>query len=267
MKICPNGLFPNEEKKICGKCDIKCETCLSEKICLSCKDGFLHNPDTRECKETCDEGYIKFLDEKSCKKCDPSCRTCEGSEKHCTSCKDSFLISEKKICVNECPKGTYKDTVWKTCGFCHKTCLTCFGGREKECLSCDTENELKLIYGYCASGCPGAYIREKDGKDCIDFKNCFKSIFLSMPKIFSITDRDFESELIYIVDDSCSTYIKDFEFKWDEIKNAEVDGKNLMIPNDKLEDGQINLGILVTYNSLGITKLKGQSTLVTYKVK
>jgi len=266
VKVCPKGFSPIEKDKTCGKCDKRCETCESEKICLTCKEGYFHNPDTKECKEKCDDGYFNITGTKICEKCDPKCRTCERSKEKCTSCKDSYLLSEKNLCLNDCPDGMYKDIIWHSCEFCHRTCKTCSGNREKECLSCDTENDLKLIYGYCAAGCPGSYIREKDGKDCVDFKNCFKSIFLSMPKIFSLTDKDFKSELIFMLTDHCNNYKNDFEFKWDEKESAEINETNLLIPYDKLQDGKINLGILVSYNSIGIIKVKGQSNLVTYKV-
>ncbi len=275
VKICPIEFFPleKEKEKICEKCDYKCESCHSEKICLSCKDGFLHNPYTKECKDYCDKGFIPFEDKKFknniiCEKCDSKCNTCEGSLENCTSCKDSFLLKEKKICLNECPIGMYNDNVWNTCELCHNTCKTCLGHREKDCLSCKENTELKLIFGYCSEGCPGSTVMEIGGMRCLDIKkDCFSSIFLSLPKIFSITDRDFVAELVYIVNENCYNYQKDFEFKWDHLENAVIDGNKIKISSDKLEEGNLNLGVSIGYNNLEFVKIKGESNLVKYKVK
>lgn len=275
VEKCPEGFWPFENKniskenpheKICKKCNPECTTCLTDKICLTCADNFFHNPDTKTCKEKCDDGYLEDQENKSCLKCDKNCKTCEEKIDQCTSCQNSYLNQNLNKCVANCPNGMYNDKIWNTCEFCHKTCLTCSGNREKECLSCPEEKGIKLLYGYCTKGCPGDEVREIDGRGCINFKDCFKSVFLSVPKVFSITENNFEAKLILMVKDECLPHKKNFEYKWDETENAEIEGDSLMIPNDKLKDGEINLGILVKYNSVGIIKVKGKSTLITFKV-
>ena len=264
VKICPDSFYPISSNKICGKCKKECATCNTEEICKSCNEGFYHNPDTNECKEYCDDGTLKEEKTKSCIKCDSKCRTCLGTIETCTSCKDSFLLKEK--CIENCPDGFYNDKVWFTCGLCHKSCLTCKGSRDKDCLSCDKNKKFTLIYGYCTAGCPGNMVRKKDGKDCLDIQSCFNLLILSAPKIFSITDKDFIVELVYKLKEECEKYKNDLEFVWDEIKDSISEEKKLTIPNDKLKDEKINLGINVKYNSIGITKIEAESTLITYKV-
>lgn len=264
VEKCPDKFYPVESPKICAKCIKECATCTSEKVCKSCEENFYHNPDTMECKEFCADGYIKKEENRSCEKCDKNCRTCKGKIDTCTSCKDSYLLNEK--CVKDCPSNMYKDNIWWSCDYCHNTCLTCSGSRDKDCLSCDEEKEYTLIFGFCSAGCPASTVREKDGVNCINFGECFNSIILSAPKLFSITDKDFEAKLNFKLKEKCLNYRKDMTFKWDEIEGAEYEGQKLVIKNQNLKDGKVPLGILISYNSVGISKLKYESTLVTYKV-
>jgi hypothetical protein len=264
---CPDGYWPNLIDRVCYKCKSECLTCDTLAKCRSCASGFYLNPETFECKDFCPGGYLKNEETNYCDKCHPNCKTCFGTKDNCTSCKDSYLLDSK--CVDECPKGKYKDNVWFTCGLCHPSCLTCIGNRNKDCLTCDESKDpdIKLINGYCANGCPGNLIREKDGINCIDLQKCFKSILLSYPKLFSLTGKDFAAELIYVLDESCSQYGKDLEYVWDEDELAEAKGKSFKIASNNLKEGKLNFGLSLKYNGILFIKLKGESNLVLYKVK
>ena len=238
VEKCPDGFYPIlSPNKICRKCKKECATCTTETICNTCNDTFYHNPNTFECKENCDDGFIKIEQKNSCLECDKKCRTCKDKIDNCTSCKDTFLLENN--CVKECPGNMFKDMVYYQCEYCHNSCLTCKGGREKDCLTCDKEKKLSLIFGYCTEGCPSGTIREKGGRDCINFQNCFNSLILSAPKLFSITDNDYHAELMYQLKEECFKYAQDLAFVWDEVENAEVSGKKLTLKTKHLKEGKL----------------------------
>jgi len=72
--------------------------------------------------------------------------------------------------------------------------------------------------------------------------------------------------LTYQLKEECSKYAQDLAFEWDELENAEVSGKKLTLKNKNLKEGKLSIGILLTYNSVEINKVKLESTLVKYKL-
>ena len=50
---CPDGTFGDSGLKLCVSCDVKCKTCTSLLICLSCASPFFYNSGTLTCESSC----------------------------------------------------------------------------------------------------------------------------------------------------------------------------------------------------------------------
>jgi proprotein convertase subtilisin/kexin type 5 len=150
LSTCPEGFYADILTGGCKECNSTCATCESDKLCNSCKKGFLFYRENRECLSKCPSGFFVLEGSSSCTKCATTCKTCETKAEVCTSCnKNLFLDSNLKACMDKCPDGFYGDIADNICKACDKTCLTCKGKLENNCLSCDLKRGIKFIMGYC----------------------------------------------------------------------------------------------------------------------
>jgi hypothetical protein len=268
IKKCPDNYYPDNGNFQCIKCKDECRTCSTQDICHSCNSKYFYNDELKECNSSCKDGFIENNVTNNCDKCEPKCRSCKGSKNICTSCSRPFYLNHiLKDCVEYCPTDTYKDNIYISCEKCHPTCVTCNGSREKDCLTCDEEiQKHKLIFGYCVEGCPSGYIREKDSRNCIDFKNCFNYIIFSNPKIFSITNIDYSASLVYKLNDDCSRFKEDIKIEWNLIPFSIIGFNEISIPYDKLKPGILYLKSSIKYEGSEITSIKRETLLVIYKV-
>lgn len=84
--------------------------------------------------------------------------------------------------------------------------------------------------------------------------------------MFSITNQDYSKNVRYQIKEKCVKYQEDLSFQWDEVKNAEISGKDFKISNRNLEKGILPIGVMIKYNDVGIKKILGESMLISYKV-
>lgn len=100
VKECPLGLFANNQKNTCDKCESTCASCNSASGCLTCQPALLTFQNT-QCVQSCPNAYYK--DGTQCKQCDASCADCMSADA-CTACPSGAFLLESK-CVAQCPKG------------------------------------------------------------------------------------------------------------------------------------------------------------------
>lgn len=72
--LCENGYYINSVDT-CSACPSKCISCISEKVCLSCREGY-----------TFAEGFTSGR----CLSCTSPCKTCSGSQTSCASCVSGY---------------------------------------------------------------------------------------------------------------------------------------------------------------------------------
>lgn len=141
---CPHGYYPDEIKKECVPCDIKCLNCTST-TCLDCNPGF--DLVDGDCKNSCEAG--EFRHEGECHKCDiTNCKECIfiGNESKCLEC-SSGILTVDGLCSESCPSGQY---------IADGKCINCPSGCQ-ECTSPDNCTVCKIYFFYlegkCLSGC------------------------------------------------------------------------------------------------------------------
>ncbi|CDW74014.1 proprotein convertase subtilisin kexin type 5 [Stylonychia lemnae] len=122
QKNCSLGQYKEDRNNSCRQCPKGCNTCINDKVCMSCKFGFLAIPNANgyiNCEQTCPLGMAAiFENEQSrCQKCDQGCLSCDMNG--CLECQSNLtLITDKnKIskCVQNCPIGTFKDALKRIC--------------------------------------------------------------------------------------------------------------------------------------------------------
>ncbi|EAR81822.3 REJ domain protein, partial (macronuclear) [Tetrahymena thermophila SB210] len=100
-------------------CQINCDKCDYNQICLQCSSGFYYQQAINQCVSSCNSNQF-VNQQQQCQLCDNNCASCDGpSSNNCLSCNP----------------GSYIDTIQKICT-CHSTCKTCDGLSSNNCLSC-----------------------------------------------------------------------------------------------------------------------------------
>lgn len=61
VSYCPSGMFADYDAKKCLKCHPSCSDCSgpSNMNCTHCLSGYVFNPDSNQCSQTCPTGYFK----------------------------------------------------------------------------------------------------------------------------------------------------------------------------------------------------------------
>ena len=154
-------------------CQPPCQTCQGDLVnCLTCsnKSSFPYLNGTN-CLSTCPNGY--FLNSNNeCQQCSYTCQNCTDFG-YCITCSNQFplMIMNQRSCVQSCPEGYYVNN--NNCFKCQLPCITCES--QLECLSCDTNNPLNLLYTQqkrCVSTCPIQTFQNKS--ICISCSNSCK---------------------------------------------------------------------------------------------
>ena len=187
--MCPGGTFAR--KGVCERCDIGCNKCGAEGVCLGCQNGSVLqfgmcistcvlgsfnlnntcqlclNHTINQVKNTtlqCIAPYVRDLDDNCKLECSlgsypylGTCYSCPlecsscNSQQICTSCSQGFLLQEN-TCVETCGIGLYRDG--SGCLRCNSNCLAC-SNSPANCISC--KNGLYLNEGKCVIDCPVSF--------------------------------------------------------------------------------------------------------------
>ena len=132
-----NSYIVNTQTNTFKTCPSECATCLSDTVCNSCKEGYIHNPTFNQCVSKCDlttqywyvddEGHYKCTDE--CRNIYPEdrqvlepvqkqcVRNCNSELRNstCLQCMQDVLYEHNKRCVVECPAGYISNIETFTC--------------------------------------------------------------------------------------------------------------------------------------------------------
>ncbi|CDW89486.1 UNKNOWN [Stylonychia lemnae] len=183
---CPEGYYPDENKKQCIKCNSKCASCISETYCTSCIYG-PYQLNNGECTYfTClDTQYRSIRPTLSCFECDSSCKTCQGHSKlDCLSCfpRDDFKDQQCLSC-SEQPGMMYP--IDDTISGCQEICGDGFNYGS---FQCDDGNSIN------GDGCSSACTIEK-GFNCTTGSKFTPSICMDnknpTPTLSLISSRNF----------------------------------------------------------------------------
>lgn len=101
--FCPDGYYNSDSggKFTCKLCPEHCETCASQKECLTCSQDFYINPKNNLC-EICDTPNQFYIQGITCLECYFRCQTCSGSKKtECLSCSLPATFTEYGTCREE----------------------------------------------------------------------------------------------------------------------------------------------------------------------
>ncbi len=197
LDICPLSFFANKITGTCQSCKSSCLSCESENICNSCIKGFFFLGEDKDCVSKCPDSFYLSEESETCLKCSSKCKTCEKKEDICITCNEGFFLDDNNSCVEKCKDGYYGDLNDNICKKCDVSCLTCKGSLDHHCLTCDNNNGLKLIGGFCTNKCKGNFINKKNSEECIDLNACFEYLLLNAPKTFSIQQNSYKANIIY----------------------------------------------------------------------
>ena len=174
------------------ECDLCERDSNKDRVCISCKPGYYHNPSGHGQSSNSDKG---------CSRCDPNCLTCIGTATSCTSCRPGrFLVNPTGnplvgTCGASCESGKAIDSTATDqggqdpgeCSFCHHTCKECSKPSSSiHCTECDTSDEdykyLSPFESECIKECPEGYGRNEattmcepcisSCKDCDIYDSC-----------------------------------------------------------------------------------------------
>ncbi|EAS06936.2 REJ domain protein (macronuclear) [Tetrahymena thermophila SB210] len=126
-------------------CQINCDKCDENQVCLQCSSGFYYQYTTKQCVSSCDNN--QFVDQqKQCQLCDNSCSSCDGKDSNnCLTCQPKKFFYNKS-CLNFCPNGFQSNQTALTCDLCQnywsKKCNPC----NPTCLYCD---QSQILYEQC----------------------------------------------------------------------------------------------------------------------
>ncbi|EAR86693.2 REJ domain protein (macronuclear) [Tetrahymena thermophila SB210] len=185
-------------------CQINCDKCDYNQVCLQCSSGFYYQQATSQCVNSCNNN--QFPDQQmQCQLCNNNCASCDGpSSNNCLSCKP----------------GLYYDQTTRTC-FCDPACKTCDGKNSNNCLSCYSglyfsqatkqcvkfcnKNEFLNVQlqqcQLCNSSCATC-----DGKDSNNCLSCYPNTFLYSKNCVILCPNGFQSNLNSLKCDSCQNY-------------------------------------------------------------
>lgn len=177
VSSCPEGYFALNGK--CELCQSPCKDCLgSETNCLSCREGYTLNIETRRCEKESACPYGQALQGSTCT------RICSQGFYHKTACifvcpvgfsdngnggcvqdtSPSFCqppqFQQGTSCRDSCLLGHYPNHVTRVCESCPSDCLLCIS--EQTCLQCNVGKIL--ISGVCEDslGCASGQVQYKD---------------------------------------------------------------------------------------------------------
>lgn len=130
LDVCPDGLYPDDNLKICKACPAECSTCLDSSTCSTCKSGY-------------------YLDGTQCLPCHSSCLECT-SISTCSKCNSAFFFYDN-FCFPFCPQGTFLVPYANYCEICHTSCKNCSHSFDR-CFFCIS---TKYLFDYqCLDTCP-----------------------------------------------------------------------------------------------------------------
>ncbi|EAR86195.2 REJ domain protein (macronuclear) [Tetrahymena thermophila SB210] len=135
------------------QCQVNCDKCDYNQVCLQCSSGFYYQQDTNQCVSSCNNN--QFANQQNqCQLCDNNCASCSGSSSNnCLSCNPGKYYNQAtnqcicdpicKTCDGpnsnnclSCQQGKYYNSTTKQC-ICDLTCNTCDGPNNNDCLSCN----------------------------------------------------------------------------------------------------------------------------------
>ena len=265
---CPDYSYPDNYSKECKLCMPSCISCNSEKDCLTCNIGYFLVVEKNKCVKKCPNGF--FEKNKICEKCSENCDTCQLTESNCKTCGNNKILDKNlNKCVSQCADGFYSEIVGNFCEVCDKSCLKCKGKYNSDCILCEELKGFKLNSGYCLISCTFPFFRTADSEDCINIKDCFNFIFFNYPRFFSIQQENYIASINYELKDLCSDIGRSLSFRWNRIENSKVSEDNLsiIIPEEKLKDGIIEVFVDIVFEKEIVKSFKGKSLLLTDKVK
>lgn len=149
LQICPYQYFASDSSQMCEKCVGRCNECIDDDKCLSCKIGFLENV---SCVDTCSTGFYQNLTTLQCLVCSATCLTCAYAYDYCTDCPNGMYFYNN-TCLSSCPQGYYVDSSSKSCLQCSYPCEQC----QTSALNCLTCVDSYLLNSACISTCPTGY--------------------------------------------------------------------------------------------------------------
>ncbi|CAJ1378543.1 unnamed protein product [Effrenium voratum] len=171
-ETCPVHFYGDGTRDVgrtCTKCEEDCAKCVSEDLCLECKNGKLLTPQG-VCKARCPAGYYPSTPAGAvgvggeCLPCADNCWKCTGSHT-CQVCSEDAYLTSDSLCVEECPVGFYgvgSGAYMRTCQPCAEHCSQCIGA--ENCTECVSDMFLTPSET-CGKTCPqGLYPSLQLGK-------------------------------------------------------------------------------------------------------
>ena len=152
VEECPDGYYPDNENKVCVKCQGGCAKCKDSKVCYDCESGLYLDEFDHTCKDKCPSGQVGVTGK--CRNCDDykNCVQCSNDNlKNCVQCNPAFYNYNGK-CVNECPSGTFAKGM--VCEDCESNCKKCLD--ETTCIDCNSD---KVEFNNdCLDNCYNNYV-------------------------------------------------------------------------------------------------------------
>ncbi|CAD8102627.1 unnamed protein product [Paramecium sonneborni] len=153
---------------ICQSCKENCATCINENNCTQCIYNYYLHPQTKDCVQQCNNGYMHNYIQRTCLKCYHGCSSCFGQLiNQCLTCYPDYVLYQNQCLDAYCPKTTYQQS--DICIPCDKNCWTC--NAQQPCLSC--QSGYFYFNSKCITKCPNGYFANTNNQQCTQCKqNC-----------------------------------------------------------------------------------------------